>query len=287
MRTYLTFLAAFAAVSIFAQNSPLEQGRAALLRGDADAAVSALEKAVAQSPNDAVAHYWLGSAYGTKAQQSGMFSAAMLAPKVKEQFEKAVAVDPKYVEARMGLVEFYAVAPGFMGGDFDKAAAQAAELRKLDPLQGHRAYAVIYSAQKKPELAKKEYQSAIQEQPASPKAHQFLGQYLASAEKNFKGAFDEFEAAVKADPAYMPALYWLGRTAGSSGTNLARGEEALKKYLGYTPKEGEPPLANTHYWLGMIYEKQGRKADAKQEYQASLKLNPALKQSSEALKRVS
>ena len=160
MRTYLTFLAAFAAVSIFAQNSPLEQGRAALLHGDANAAVAALEKAVAQSPNDAVAHYWLGSAYGTKAQQSSMFSAAMIAPKVKEQFEKAVALDPKYIDARMGLVEFYAVAPGFMGGDFDKAVAQAAELRKLDPLQAHRAYAVIYSAQKKPELAKKEYQTA-------------------------------------------------------------------------------------------------------------------------------
>ena len=287
MRIRLMALAAFAAVSLSAQTPLIDKGRAALIGNDVDAAVSALEKAVEQSPNSAEAHYWLGSAYGTKAQQSGMFSAAMMAGKVKEQFEKAVALNPKYVEARIGLVEFYAIAPGFMGGDFDKALAQAAEIKKLDPLQAHRAYAVIYGAQKKPELARKEYLDAVQEQPGSTKAHQFLGQYLANTDKNYKAAFDEFEAAIKLDAAYMPAWYWLGRTAGVSGTNLPRGEEALKKYLGYTPKEGEPPRANTHYWLGMIYEKQGRKAEAKQQYETSLKINPALKQSTEALKRVS
>ena len=280
-------LAAFAAASLSAQTPLIDKGRAALMGNDVDGAVDLLEKAVAQSPNSAEAHYYLGSAYGTKAQRSGMFSAAMLAGKVKEQFEKAVALNPKFVDARVGLVEFYAVAPGFMGGDFDKALAQAAEIKKIDALQAHRAYAVIYGAQKKPDLAKKEYLDAVREQPGSPRAHQFLGQYLANADKNYKAAFDEFEAAIKLDAAYMSPWYWIGRTAGMSGTNLPRGEEALKKYLGYTPKEGEPPIANTHYWLGMIYEKLGRKADAKQEYETSLKINPALKQSTDALKRVS
>ena len=59
------------------------------------------------------------------------------------------------------------------------------------------------------------------------------------------------------------------------------------KYLAYTPKENEPALANAHYVLGAIYEKEGKKAEAKQAYQAALKLNPTLKQASEALKRLS
>jgi len=42
----------------------------------------------------------------------------------------------------------------------------------------------------------------------------------------------------------MPAFYHLGRTAALADSNLARGEESLKKYLGYTPKENEPALAN-------------------------------------------
>ena len=106
-------------------------------------------------------------------------------------------------------------------------------------------------------------------------------------EKNFKAAFEEFESAIRLDPAYMSAWFALGRTAGVAGANLARGEESLKKYLAYSPKENEPPLANAHYWLGAIYEKEGRKEEAKQRYQAALKLNPALKQAAEALKRVS
>ena len=287
MRIPLTVLAAFAAVSLSAQTPLIDQGRAALTRGQTDAAVDTLEKAVAQSPNSAEAHYWLGSAYGTKAQQAGMFGAMSIVGKVKDEFEKAVALNPRYIDARFGLVEFYSAAPGFMGGDSDKALAQATEIKKLDPLMAHRAFAMVYSSQKKPDLAKKEYLDGVREQPTSPKAHQYLGQYMANTEKNYKGAFSEFEAAVKLDPAYMPALYWIGRTAGQSGENLARGEEALKKYLTYTPKENEPPLANAHYWLGMIHEKQGRKAEAKLQYETALKLNPALKQASEALKRVS
>jgi TolA-binding protein len=69
--------------------------------------------------------------------------------------------------------------------------------------------------------------------------------------------------------------------------NFAHGEELLRKYLAYTPKENEPSLARAHYWLGQIFEKQGRKAEAKASFTTSLKLNPAQKDVAEALKRVS
>jgi len=198
-----------------------------------------------------------------------------------------VALNPKYVEARYGLVQVYAAAPGIMGGSFDKAFEQAKQIKAIDAIVGHRAYAFIYSQQKKPDLAKKEYADAIREQPDSPKAHSYLGQYLVNTEKDYAAAFAEFETALKLDPTYMAAFYQIGRAAGLANTNLPRGEEALKKYLACTPKENEPPLANAHYHLGAVYEKQGRKAEAARAYQAALKLNPSLKQASEALKRVS
>jgi tetratricopeptide (TPR) repeat protein len=287
MRILTALVAALLAVSLSAQTPLIDQGRAARARGDPDAAVELFEKAVAQTPNSAEAHYGLGGAYGTKAQRSGMFGAAMLAGKTKDEFEKAVSLNPNYLEARFGLVEFYTVAPGFMGGSYDKALEQAQEIKKRDALMGHRAFAFVYGQQKKPELARKEYLDGISEQPNAPKAHSFYGQYLANTEKNYKAAFEEFETALKIDPTYMAPWYHIGRTAGTSGTNLARGEETLRKYLGYTPKENEPAIASAHYWLGAIYEKQGRKAEAKQSYQTALKLNPNLKLASEALKRVS
>jgi tetratricopeptide (TPR) repeat protein len=287
LRLRLAILAALAAVSLFAQTPLIEQGRAAIGRGESDAAIDILEKAVAQSPKSAEAHFALGNAYATKVQASGMFAAAKYASKITDEFGKAVALDPKYLDARFGLVQVYAGAPGIMGGSYEKAFEQAKEIKAIDPTVGHRAYAFIYSQQKKLDLANKEYVDAIREEPDSPKAHSYFGQYLANVEKSYAAAFAELETALKLDPHYMPAFYHLGRTASLANTNLARGEEALKQYVAYTPKENEPTLPNAHYWLGAIYEKEGRKAEAKQAYQAAFKLNPALTKASEALKRVS
>jgi Flp pilus assembly protein TadD len=40
-------------------------------------------------------------------------------------------------------------------------------------------------------------------------------------------------------------------------------------------------------FLGAVYEKEGKKTEAKQAYEAALKLNPTLKSAAEGLKRVS
>ena len=61
-RVPLAMLAAFAAMPLFAESALIEQGRAAINRGDSDAAIEILEKAVAQVPKSAEAYYVLGSA---------------------------------------------------------------------------------------------------------------------------------------------------------------------------------------------------------------------------------
>src|SRR6266566_1949935 len=174
-RLLLTVLAALAAVPLFPQTTLIEQGRAAISRGDSDAAIDLLEKAVAQSPKSAEAHFYLSNAYGSKIQASGMFGAAKYASKIRDECEKAVALNPKYIDARFGLVQFYAGAPGLMGGSYEKALEQAKEIKAIDPIAGHRAYAFVYSQQKKLDLAKREYADAIREEPTSPKAHRFAG----------------------------------------------------------------------------------------------------------------
>ena len=286
-RLPLAMLAAFAALPLVVQPTPIEQGRAAINHGDSDAAIEILEKAVAQAPKSAEAHYVLGSAYGVKVQAGGMLAAAKYGSKLKDEFEKAVALDPKYVDARYVLVQVYTEAPGIMGGSYEKAFDQAKEIKTIDPVLGHRAYAFIYSHQKKLDLANKEYADAIREEPKSGKAHSFYGQYLASVPKSYATALVELETALKIDPHYMPALYHLGRIASLANTNLARGEEALKQYLTYMPKDNEPTPASAHTFLGAVYEKEGKKAEAKQAYETALKLNPTLKSAAEGLKRVS
>jgi tetratricopeptide (TPR) repeat protein len=286
MHRTIAVLVGLMALPLFAQNSLIDQGRAAMTRNDDDAAATLFEKAVAQNPKSAEAHYWLGSAYGSQTRNASIFGQASLASKTREEFEKAVELDPNHLDARMGLLQFYTMAPGFVGGSYDKAFAQAAEIRKRDPLMGHRAAALIYAHQKKTDEAKKEYFDEVREFPKSPRAHFDLGLFYLS-DKNYKAAGDEFDGSLNLDTAFMPACFRIGQLAVLSGANLPRGEEMLRKYLTYTPKKDEPPLARAHYWLGQIFEKQGKKAEARASFATSLKLNPNQKDVATALKRVS
>jgi tetratricopeptide (TPR) repeat protein len=286
MKAAVALLAVSFAAALAAQTTLIDQGRAALARNDPETAAGLLEKAVAQNPNSAEAHYLLGSAYGTLAQRASIFKQPGLAKKTRQEFERAVQLNPNDLSARFGLLEYYMIAPGFMGGDQQKAIEQANEIKRRDSSDGHRAFAFIYSRQKKPELARKEYLDGVREEPNSPKAHYWLGISHLTNDKNYKAATDEFETSVKLDPAYMSGWFQIGHMAALSGANLQRGEEALRKYLAYTPKVNEPGLHRAHYWLGAIYERQGKKAEARQSYATSLRLNTSQRDVSEAMKRV-
>lgn len=260
-------------------------GRIALVQNDAAKAADYLEKAVAKAPNSATYHFWLGQAYGTQAQKASLFGQASLAKKTQAEFERAVQLDPNNLDAREGLLEYYLLAPGIMGGSDDKALAQATEIRKRDAFEGHKAFGRIYAHDKKLDLARNEYIAAVREQPNAPKPHYHLGAFYL-LEKNYKAALEEMDAALKLDPNYMPAVFQVGHLAVLSSSNFARGEESLRRYVAYAPKSGEPPLGRAYYWLGGIYEKQGKKAEAKGNYAQALKLNPGAKDVAEAMKRV-
>ena len=268
------------------QEASIAAGRAALDRGDLDQAIAQLEKAAAAVPNSYPAHYYLGLAYGRKAQSGGLFGGMSQIQKAKDEWLRAAELDPDSIDARLRLIEFYVMAPALAGGSEEKAIEQAAAARKRDALAGHRAYAHLYTLQKKPDLATKEMVEAVREQPKSAKAHYFLGNVLLS-QKNWKDSLHEYEMALSLDAAYMPAYFRIGQHAAQSESNYARGEEAIRKYLTYKPADDEPALARAWYWLGMIQEKEGKNAEARQSYTNSLKLAPESKDVNEALKRVS
>jgi tetratricopeptide (TPR) repeat protein len=261
-------------------------GRAALERGDLDQAIAQFEKAIAAAPNNAQAHYYLGLASGRKAQKTGIWGGMSFIKKAKDEWTRAVELKPDWLDARLRLIEFYIAAPGIVGGDEDKAIVQAEEMKKRDAFGGHRAYAHLYTTQKKFDLATKEMVDAVREQPKFAKAHYFLGNALLN-QKDWKGSLHEYEMTLSLDPAYMTAYARIGQHAALSESNYVRGEEALRKYFQYKPVDDEPGISRAWYWLGMIQEKQGKTADARQSYTNSLKLAPDAKDVAEALKRVS
>jgi tetratricopeptide (TPR) repeat protein len=290
-RIAVTLLIGIMASAVRAQTNDAQAlsqlARDAVTRGEPAKAVEYLEKVVALEPNNAEYHYRLANAYGMATVGAGMFKAMSMVKKLKAELERAIQLDPNLLPARFALLEFYVAAPGIAGGSESAAIGQATEIRKRDTGEGHRAFARLHTAAKKPDLARKEYVDMVKEQPTSPRAHYSYGVYLMLTEKNYKSASEEFESAAKLDPAYMPAYFQIGHVAALAGDDFARGEEALKKYLAYRPKDEEPSIARAHYWLGGLYEKQGKKAEAKSSYAASLKINPNQKDVDAAVKRVS
>ncbi len=261
-------------------------GRTALTGGEAEKAAKLFEQAVKLAPKNAEYHYYLGGAYGEMALAASLFGKASLAKKAKVALDRAVELDPNYVEPRLALIDFHLMAPGIMGGDPDKAVAHANEIKKRDNIEGHRAWARIHARTKNTDLARKEFVDAVRENPKSARAHYLLATFLAN-EKNWTGSLQELEAALKLDPNFMPTYYRLGFHAANSGQNLSRGEEVLRKYLAYTPGKNEPSHGWAWYLLGMIQEKQGKKADAKASFLNAKKVLPNAKDVAEALKRVS
>lgn len=283
--TALLLLIAFCA-SAAPEADLIAAGRAALEHNDFDGAIAQFEHATAAQPNSAAAHYYLGLAHGAKAQKAGMFGGLSHIKTAVDEWNRAVALDPAYFNARLRLIEFYINAPSMAGGSEEKAMQVAAEAKKRDALEGHRAFARIYTMQKKFDLATKEMVEAVREQPKSAKTHYYLGNALLN-QKDWKGSLHEYEMAISIDPAFMPPYMRLGQNAAQSESNYARGEEGLRKYLAYKPADDEPNIGNAWYWLGKIQEKQGKKADARQSYLNAQKLLPDSKDIAEALKRVS
>lgn len=263
-----------------------ENGRAALAHGDPERAAKYFESAIALRPDVAQYHDRLGDAYEANALTAGVLERMSLIRKARTEWDRAVALDPNCIGARQSLVEFYAMAPAMMGGSESMAREQAAQIARRDAIDGHRAYARIHTIKNRPDLARDEYAEMLKSDGRSARAHYWHGVYLMLTEKNYRAAGAEFESAVRLDPAYMPAYFQIGHVAALTAESLAPGEQALKKYLTVQPKEDEPSLARAHYWLGTIYEKQRRNAEARERYAASLRINPNQKDVQTAEQRV-
>lgn len=255
-------VAAAVALPAFAESALLQQGRQAYERQDYRTAASILEREVQQDPNDGDAHAYLGASYGYLAMHANLLRRASMAVKCRDEFQKAVALEPDQKMARIGLLEYYTLAPGFLGGSIDLARQQAAYIASKDSLGGHRANAFIDVHLKQVDLARREMLAGVAEQPQSAKAHYYLGTFYADTDKNYPAALNEFETAVKLDPAYMPAQYGIGHCAALSGTDLQRGQQALVSYLGHKPKSDEPSIDDANRCLQQIQEKEGMASGA-------------------------
>ncbi|HEU4993419.1 MAG TPA: tetratricopeptide repeat protein [Gemmatimonadaceae bacterium] len=261
-------------------------GRLLYADGNSGQAVDWFEKAVKRDEPNATYHTWLGNALGDEAQKASKIRQPFLARRVKSEFERAVQLDSTLVDPREGLVGFYSMAPGFMGGSMEKAREQANAITKLNPIRGHLQLARVAERTKDSVTAEREYKAVVTTYPDSTVGYYSLGNFYRT-QRRWTEAFATFELLMKAKPDELAVhLTWAG-TAAQSGTNLERGEREAKYYLENAKDSPAANVSNAHWRLGQIYEQTGRKELARTEYTEALKLNPRnqnAKKSLDALK---
>jgi len=137
------FLGLFSGAPATGQPSPeswFQQGMRLYEEEKYRSALPAFQNAVALSPMNSTYHHMLGKCYGRIAEHGNWFTALRYVGRTREQFEKAVELDPGNIQAWRDLEEFHRRAPGFLGGDSDRAAEIRARLKdRPDPGQADEA----------------------------------------------------------------------------------------------------------------------------------------------------
>jgi tetratricopeptide (TPR) repeat protein len=259
--------------------------RAYFSLGDWDRGIAACEKAVLLAPDNSQYHLWLGRIYGEKADKSGFMTAAGLARRVRDEFEKAVHLNPKSVDARSDLAEFYLEAPGIVGGGRDKAQAQADSLLSMDPARAHWVNGRIAEKKKDFTTAEQEYHEAIQASHGSASAWLNLGLFYRHRER-----WDEMERAlthVRGATVDRPdALVDAAEILIHSQRNLPEAVRLLQAYLNSSAKVEQAPAFKVHYLLGTADENLGDRQGAAAEYRAALDLAHEFHPAQQALQRM-
>jgi tetratricopeptide (TPR) repeat protein len=165
-------------------------------------------------------------------------------------FLKAVLANPKNYGARTALAKFYSQSPHARYGEATKHAQYALQ---LDPnqIEAHWILARVFALQAR---------------------WGDLEQTLAVAEKNV--------------PDDLRPFYEAARALLEIGKEFPRAEGYAKKYLSQESEGEEPDAADAHRLLGLVFEKEGRSAEARAEIKTALRLRSNFKAAKDDLRRL-
>ncbi len=152
--------------------------------------------------------------------------------------------------------------------------AVAARLRQRAPYAAALLLGLAHSEAARWSEAGRAYREALRLEPDSAAPLHGLG-FALQQEKRWAEASESWERALARDANDPVALYQLGRTAALSGERLERGEAALRAYLRAPARPGQPSHGVAHWRLGIVLEKRGRRDEARREYEAASRLEPA------------
>ncbi len=192
--------------------------------------------------------------------------------KGKDYFEQAIARDPGYALAYVGLANYYVAAPDYtpipQSEAAPKAKAAAEKALEIDgsSADAHAALAGALWSLFEFSAAEAEFKRALQLNPNLANAHHWFGLFL-SWEARHEEALNHIRRAVELDPLNLQYQCNLGQILANAGQYDAALEQ-LKKAL-----EMDPNYSYAHVELQTVYRDSGKEDLAMEEWMKFATLN--------------
>ena len=272
-------------------NAEAEQTKGDDAKDKRKEAFERFEHAAELQPGNADYQFWFASASFERVDDVGMLSKMSLASDGRKAFEKAIAIDPGHVAARIGLSQFYLGAPGIAGGSVEKAKAQGDALLALPgkrgEFQGRMVLAGIAAHEQQWEEMSRQFTAA---EPAAGDGADPVGAmrshawYLLNRKKDAQAALPVVSRYVKAaSPDDLTALFLDGEVK----RQLGRCDDALTRYDQVLAKRAE--ARGSRWGAAVCREQLGRKDAARRDYEEYARRFPdddRAKEAKAAIKRL-
>lgn len=191
-----------------------------------------------------------------------------------EHFRRAIDFDPTYAAAYAGLADAYSVLANYRYGSLPSdeclRRARAAALKAVEVdeelAEAHASLALVKAYQEGDGVsAEREYRRAIELDPSYATAHHWYSDFLAMLGRN-EEALAEASRAAELDP-LSPII---STTVGERlffARDYERAAERLRRTL-----ELDPDFIQARFFLGLVYVRQGRRAQAVAELRHARRL---------------
>lgn len=221
-----------------------------------DKAISIYQNLVEEEINNANYHFKYGGAMGMKAMSINRLRAIAYIGDIKRELELAAKLDPKHIEARWALIEFYIQLPGIFGGSENKAIDYAQELDRISQVDGYLAKGYIAEYSDRPKDAERHYREAI-EVGGSLHTYEKLSNLYEKNNQPQQALITTTESLKKHKRNQLN--YQIGKISAQYNLEPEYGIESLGEYISnYTIKDGVGKDW-AYYRLAQIYKNLGKK----------------------------
>jgi tetratricopeptide (TPR) repeat protein len=245
----------------------LVKSRICTALGEWDRSVDALEDALSEHGDNVDLLLALAITYREKMRRSGIFGKMSNAKKSRQFVEKAFATDPSHLPTRRQMVMYLVYAPGFAGGDKERAEKLALETVEMDETEGSFQLGVVYWKRGNEAASDERFRRALELDPANVDAMLEWGGSLIER-KRYDEAGDLFVDFIARRPDRPEPYGALGDCYKEQGMV----DEAIARYL--SALERDEWYGYARYNVARLYDKKRDKQQAAYHYRELLERNP-------------